>query len=111
MTKEIELLKQEIKVLQSKLEFLEEIETHNAKPKMTLENEGEFSIVSYDGRIYYRLQFPDGFCDWYSKSMVGRLEPIQHIKTKNEMESWWLINDVKYQNDNEVECVRKDYDY
>jgi hypothetical protein len=103
MTKEIELLKQEIKVLQSKLEFLEEIETHNAKPKMTLENEGEFSIVSCDGYVYYRLEYPTDVI-WYSKSMIGRLEPIKDIKTKNELESQWLVNDVKYQNDEEPYC-------
>jgi hypothetical protein len=102
---EIELLKQEIKMLQSKLSFLEEIERHNAKPKMHLENEGEFSIVSYDGRIYYRLQFPDGFCDWYRRTMIDRtLGYVEDIKTKNELESQWLMNDVKYQKDDEPYC-------
>jgi hypothetical protein len=103
MTEEIELLKQEIKMLQSKLSFLEEIERHNAKPKMTLENEGKFSIVSYDGYVYCRLEYPTDVI-WYSKSMIGRLEPIKDIKTKNELESQWLVNDVKYQNDEEPYC-------
>jgi hypothetical protein len=103
MTKEIELLKQQIQMLQSKLSFLEEIEKHNAKPKMTLENEGEFSIVSYDGYVYYRLKYPTDVI-WYSKSMIGRLEPIKDTKTKNELESQWLMNDVKYQNGGEPYC-------
>jgi hypothetical protein len=101
--KEIELLKQEIKVLQSKLALLEEIEKHNDKPKMTLENEGEFSLVCYDGYVYCRLEYPTDVI-WYSKSMVGRMEPIKDIKTKNELESVWLVNDVKYQNDDEPYC-------
>jgi hypothetical protein len=100
MTEEIELLKQEIKMLQSKLSLLEEIEK---QPKMTLENEGKFSIVSCDGYVYYRLEYPTDVI-WYSKSMVGRMEPIKDIKTKNELESQWLVNDVKYQNDEEPYC-------
>ena len=73
------------------------------KPKMTLENESEFSIVSYDGYIYYRLKYPTDVI-WYSKSMTGILEPIRDKKTKNEMESQWLVNNVKYQNDEEPYC-------
>ena len=104
MTNEIKKLKEDIAVLQEKLNKLEEIEK---QPKMTLENEGEFSIVSYDGYVYYRLEYPTDVI-WYRKSMVGRLEPIKDIKPKNELESQWLMTDVKYQNDNEVECDEKD---
>ena len=57
--KEIELVKQEIKMLQSKLEFLEEIERHNAKPKMHLENGGEFSLVSYNNIEEIVSDIPD----------------------------------------------------
>jgi len=104
MTNEIKKLKEDIAVLQEKLNKLEEIEK---QPKMTLENEGEFSIVSYDGYVYYRLEYPTDVI-WYRKSMVGRLEPIKDIKPKNELESRWLINDLKYQNDDEVEQDEKD---
>ncbi len=86
---EIEKVKQEIKVLEKKLSLLEEIEKHNTKPKMTLENEGEFDIVSYDGYVYYRLKYPTDVI-WYSKSMTGRLEPIKDTKTKNELETLYL---------------------
>ena len=106
MTETIQQLKEDIAVLQEKLNKLEAIEK---QPKMTLENEGEFSIVYYDGTIYYRLQFPDGFCDWYRRTMIDRtLSYIDDIKTKNELESRWLINDVKSQNDDEVEQDEKD---
>jgi hypothetical protein len=61
--------------------------------------------VSYDGNVYYRLQFPDGFCDWYRRTMIDRtLGYVEDIKTKNELESQWLMNDVKYQNDEEPYC-------
>jgi hypothetical protein len=82
---------------------VEEIEKHNVKPKMTLENEGEFSIVSYNGVFYHRIQLPTSVY-WYINSLVGKLEPIQDIKLKNELESAWLMNDVKYQNDDEPYC-------
>lgn len=106
MTETIQQLKEDIAVLQEKLNKLEEVEK---QPKMTLENGGDFSIVSCDGfhHVYYRLEYPTDVI-WYRKSMVGRLEPIKDIKTKNELESQWLMNDVKYQNDNEVEWDEKD---
>ncbi len=98
---EIELLTQEIKMLQSKLSFLEEIERHNAKPKMHLKNEGEFSIVSYDDEIYYRLQLPTSV-SWYVK-VEDNYERVG-LHFENELESQWLVNDVKYQNDEEPYC-------
>jgi hypothetical protein len=105
--KEIELLKQEIKMLESKLAFLEEVEKHNDKPKMTLQNEGEFSIVSYGDGIYYRLQLP--ICiSWYIKTMDDygnvSLDLVDDVKTKNQLEIVWLKNEVKYQNDSEPYC-------
>jgi len=86
---ELEKVRQEIKVLEKKLELLEEIERHNAKPKMTFKDEGGFDIVSYDGYVYYRLKYPTDVI-WYSKSMTGRLEPIKDTKNKNELETLYL---------------------
>jgi hypothetical protein len=101
MTSEIETIKQEIEILTAKLQLLEEIEKHNAKPKMTLENEGDFSIVTYNGGIYYRLQYPT-VVSWFKRTMSNfTLEYIDDINTKNELESLWLMNDVKYQNNTE----------
>jgi hypothetical protein len=106
MTKEIELLKQEIKMLQSKLEFLEEIETHNAKPKMHLENGGEFSIVSYDGRIYYRLEFPTAIL-WFIKQGIllsdAILKFVDDLETHRLLEDLWN-NEVIIQKDDEPYC-------
>jgi hypothetical protein len=91
MTKEIELLKQQIQMLQSKLSFLEEIEKHNAKLKMTLENEGEFSIVSYDGRIYYRLEFPTAIL-WFIKQ--GNLLSDTILKCVDDLETHRLLENA-----------------
>ena len=96
MTNEIKKLKEDIAILREKLNKLEEIEK---QPKMTLENEGQFSLVCYDGYLYYRLEYTTDVI-WY-----GRLEPIQDIKTKNELESQWLMNDVKYQNDDKPHYI------
>lgn len=73
---------------------------------MTLENQGEIYIVSYGDNVYYRLQYTDGDCCWCLityNDFFNRitLNLIEDIKTKNQLESVWLMNDVKYQN-NEV---------
>jgi len=109
MTKEIELLKQQIQMLQSKLSFLEEIEKHNAKPKMTLENEVDCSIVSFKGDIFYRLQLPDGICCWYMKTEDDynhykvSLEFVDDMKSKHQLESVWK-NEVLIQKNTEPYC-------
>jgi hypothetical protein len=96
---EIEKTEAEIKVLQAKLELLKGIEAHKSQPKMNLHNEGEFSIVSYDNRTYYRLQLPAA-SSWYIETIDDyggcALEMIENLKTKNELESHWLMNEVKY---------------
>jgi hypothetical protein len=106
MTKQIELLKQEIKMLQSKLSFLEEIERHNAKPKMHLENEGEFGIVSYNDEIYYRLEYPTAII-WYKRkdgfSNDMMLVLILDLETHRLLEDMWN-NQVLTQKDDEPYC-------
>ncbi len=95
MTETIQQLKEDIAILQEKLNKLEELEN---QPKMNLHNEGEFSIVSYDNRTYYRLQLPAASF-WYIETIDDyggcALEMIENLKTKNELESQWLMNDVK----------------
>lgn len=54
MTETIQQLKEDIAVLQEKLNKLEEIEK---QPKMTLENEGKFEIVSYNDKCYVRMDY------------------------------------------------------
>ncbi len=104
--KELQQIDKFVEINDDTLSVLTKIKDAYPRPKMHLESEGEFSIVSYDGNVYYRLQFPDGFCDWYNRrTMIGRtLGYVEDIKTKNELESQWLMNDVKYQNDEEPYC-------
>jgi hypothetical protein len=104
--KEIEKVKGEIKVLEKKLALLEEIERHNAKPKMHLENEGEFSIVSYADEIYYRLEYPTAII-WYKRkdgfSNDMMLVLILDLETHRLLEDMWN-NQVLTQKDDEPYC-------
>jgi hypothetical protein len=64
---EIEELKAQIKVLEAKLSFLEEIEK---QPRMNLQQEGEYAVVSYHDKVYYRLMGETTF-SWYIKKGVS----------------------------------------
>jgi hypothetical protein len=103
---EIEKVKGEIKVLEKKLALLEEIERHNAKPKMHLENEGEFGIVSYNDEIYYRLEYPTAII-WYKRkdgfSNDMMLVLILDLETHRLLEDKWN-NQVLTQKDDEPYC-------
>jgi len=63
----IEELKAQIKVLEKKLSLLEEIEK---QPRMNLEQEGEYAVVSYHNKVYYRLEDKTTF-SWYIKKDVS----------------------------------------
>jgi hypothetical protein len=124
MTTEIQQLKEDISILQEKLQKLEEIEK---QPRMNLQQEGEYAVVSYHDKVYYRLE---GFTFlWYIKKGVPTptlvmvedaeterlLEGLyyNHIQVKKEKEQrtkspveecykdWWgqypeLENDTEY---------------
>jgi hypothetical protein len=64
---DIEKTKAEIKVLEKKLALLEEIEK---QPRMNLQGEGEYAVVSYHDKVYYRLENKTTFC-WYIKKDVS----------------------------------------
>ena len=105
--KELQQIDKFVEVNDDTLSVLTKIKDAYPQPKMHLKNEGEFSIVSYDTRTYCRLQLPAASF-WYIETIDGyggcALEMIEDIKTKNELESQWLVNDVKYQNDEEPYC-------
>ena len=110
---EIEQVKGEIKVLEKKLALLEEIEKHNAKPKMHLENEGEFSIVTYDDEIYYRLEYPNAII-WYKRkdrfANDMMLVLILDLETHRLLEDMWN-NQVITQKDDEPYCPDEPPEY
>ena len=67
MTTEIQKLKEDISILQEKLQKLEEIEK---QPRMNLQQEGKYAVVSYHDKVYYRLEGEDTF-SWYIKKDVS----------------------------------------
>jgi hypothetical protein len=103
---EVEKVKREIKVLEKKLALLEEIERHNAKSKMHLENEGEFGIVTYDGDVYYRLEYPTAII-WYNRkdrfANDMMLVLILDLETHRLLEDMWN-NQVLTQKNTEPYC-------
>jgi hypothetical protein len=109
--KELQQIDEYVEMNDDTLSVLMKIKDAYPKPKMHLENEGEFSQVSYDGRIYYRLQLPTSVF-WYRKTMIDRtLGYVEDIKTRNELESLWLMNDVKYRNDDKPYCPDEPLEY
>ena len=67
MTETIQQLKEDIAILQEKLQKLEEIEK---QPRMNLQQEGEYAVVSYHDKVYYRLENKTTF-SWYIKKDVS----------------------------------------
>ena len=67
MTETIQTLKEDIAILQEKLQKLEEIEK---QPRMNLQQEGEYAVVSYHDKVYYRLGGEFDF-SWYIKKDVS----------------------------------------
>jgi hypothetical protein len=94
---DIEKTEAEIKVLQKKLELLKEIETHKSQPRMTLKNSGKFEVISYNDKIYYRLEYPSAIF-WYMRKEDDNgailLKKIADGETYRLLEGVWF-NDVK----------------
>jgi methionyl-tRNA formyltransferase len=94
---DIEKTEAEIKVLQKKLELLKEIETHKSQPRMYLENSGKFEVVSYNDKIYYRLEYSTAIF-WYmikeDDNGAILLKQIADGETHRLLEGVWF-NDVK----------------
>jgi hypothetical protein len=62
MTETIQQLKEDIAVLQEKLNKLEEAEK---EPDMMLMRQGKVDIVDYDTKTYYRIEYTDSFSGAY----------------------------------------------
>ena len=96
MNPQIEQLKEEIVILQEKLNKLEDIEKRNAIPRMNFELGGKLEIVSYNGENYYRLEYPSAII-WYKKKKPNdgmMLVRITDGETRRLLEGLWF-NDVK----------------
>jgi hypothetical protein len=90
MTETIQQLKEDIAVLQEKLNKLEEIEK---QPKITLENEGTFEIVYYNNKCYVRMDYSYDTLWYMSKNTKdfdgNNLILITDDVTRNVLEGLW----------------------
>jgi hypothetical protein len=78
MTETIQQLKEDIAILQEKLQKLEKAEK---EPDMMLLRQGKVDIVDYDRRAFYRVEYTDSFSGiykWYEREKTfSNLMPIQ----------------------------------
>ena len=99
---DIEKTEAEIKVLQKKLELLKEIETHKSQPRMEAERSGEFHIVFYNKKTYYRLKIIEytdefGYVVWWrreNQNDTSRLVMVTDKETERLLEGLWF-NEIK----------------
>lgn len=92
MTTEIQQLKEDIAVLQEKLQKLEEIEK---QPRMNLQQEGEYAVVSYHDKVYYRLEGEVTF-SWYIKKGVSANYRVPTLVMVNDAETERLLEGIYY---------------
>ena len=92
MTETIQQLKEDIAILQEKLQKLEEIEK---QPQMNLQQEGEYAVVSYHDKVYYRLEGEFTF-SWYIKKGVSANYPVPTLVMVNDAETERLLEGIYY---------------
>ena len=101
---EIEKTKEDIAILQEKLQKLEEAEK---QPNMVLLNQCKVDIVAYDKRTFYRIEYTDslsGMYRWYEKEKTFyNLMPI-----RDESDIFVLLEDL-YQS--QVIKQKEEYPY
>jgi len=100
---EIEKTKQEIKMLQEKLNKLEEAEK---KPDMMLMRQGKVDIVDYDTKAYYRIEYTDSFSGAYVWFVRRRGE--ESIRQVRDINVYGVLEDY-YQK--QVLKQKEDYPY
>lgn len=74
-------------------------------PKMEFSFGGKFEVVSYNGVVYFRLEFPDEFC-WYKKKYSDEgvlMVAITDGETCRLLEGLWF-NEVKHGKYDEPYC-------
>ena len=91
MTTEIQQLKEDISILQEKLQKLEEIEK---QPRMNLQQEGEYAVVSYHDKVYCRLEGATFL--WYIKKGVSVTHPVPTFVMVQDAETERLLEGLYY---------------
>jgi hypothetical protein len=89
---ETEKLKAQIQELQEKLQKLEEIEK---QPRMNLQQEGKYAVVSYHDKVYYRLEGEVTF-SWYIKKGVSANYPVPTLVMIEDAETERLLEGLYY---------------
>ena len=89
---ETEKLKAQIQELQEKLQKLEEIEK---QPRMNLQQEGEYAVVSYHDKVYYRLMNETTF-SWYKRIVVIPSFPTPTLVMVEDAETERLLEGIYY---------------
>ena len=92
MTETIQQLKEDIAILQEKLQKLEDIEK---QPRMNLEREGKYAVVSYHDKVYYRLGGEFAF-SWYIKKGVSANYRVPTLVMVNDAETERLLEGIYY---------------
>ena len=92
MTETIQQLKEDIAILQEKLQKLEEIEK---QPRMNLQQEGEYAVVSYHDKVYYRLEGEVTF-SWYIKKGVSANYRVPTLVMIEDAETDRLLEGLYY---------------
>ena len=100
---EIEKTKQEIKMLQEKLNKLEEVEK---EPDMMLMRQGKVDIVDYNTKVYYRIEYTDSFSGAYVWFLRRRGE--KSIRQVRDINVYGVLEDY-YQK--QVLKQKEDYPY
>ena len=98
MTETIQTLKEDIAILQEKLQKLEEQD-----PEMLLLRQGNIDIVDYDGKKYFRIEYTDSFADaysWYVRK-VGEdaIRPVRDVNVYAPLEELYQKEVVKQKDD------------
>jgi hypothetical protein len=85
-------IQKQIEELQEKLQKLEEIEK---QPRMNLQQEGEYAVVSYHDKVYYRLEGEVTF-SWYIKKGVSANYRVPTLVMVEDAETERLLEGIYY---------------
>lgn len=98
----LELTLDELKLIDKYVELNDEtqsvfdkIKVAYPQPQMTLQQEGEYAVVSFNDKVYYRLQGDVTF-SWYIKKGVNVGYPVPTLMMVNDAETERLLEGLYY---------------
>ena len=100
MTETIQQLKEDIAVLQEKLNKLEEAEK---EPNMMLMRQGKVDIIDYNTKVYYRIEYTDSFSGVYNwfvrKRGEDSIRQVRDINVYEVLEDYYQKQVLKQKED------------